>query len=50
MLCDAPGNYIKEKECMDFLSAVPTSWDETFPIDARIGEYLVVAHQHGNGL
>ncbi len=48
MLCDAPGNYIKEKECMDFLSAVPTSWDETFPIDARIGEYLVVARQHGN--
>jgi alpha-glucosidase len=48
MLCDAPGNYMKEKECMEFLSAVPSSWDETFAIDARIGEYIVIARQLGN--
>ena len=29
MLCDTPINYMKEQECTDFISSVPTIWDET---------------------
>jgi len=47
MLCDAPSAYMKEPEAMEFLSAVPTTWDETIVLDARIGDYLVVARKNG---
>lgn len=29
MLCDSPSTYLREPEIMEFLSAVPTVWDET---------------------
>ncbi len=47
MLCDAPSNYYKEPECMEFLSAVPTVWDETKVLDAKISDYFFVARRHG---
>jgi alpha-glucosidase len=33
---------------MDFLSAVPTVWDETRVLEAKIGDYLVMARKHGD--
>jgi alpha-glucosidase len=45
MLADNPTNYLKEKECMDFLSEVPTVWDETRAIDAKVGEYVLMARK-----
>ncbi len=48
MLCDAPSNYYKEPECMEFLSAVPTVWDETKVFDAKVSDYLFVARRKGN--
>ncbi|MBM4161390.1 MAG: glycoside hydrolase family 97 protein [Ignavibacteria bacterium] len=47
MLCDCPTNYLREPEAMEFLSAVPTVWDETRALDAKVGEYLTVARKKG---
>lgn len=37
MLCDSPSNYRREQECTDFISSVPTVWDETVVLDGKIG-------------
>jgi len=47
MLSDSPSNYMREPEAMEFLSAVPTEWDETRVLDARIAEYIAVARRSG---
>lgn len=48
MLCDSPSNYLREKECLQFLAEVPTTWDEAHPIDGKIGEYAVMARRKGD--
>lgn len=45
MLADNPSNYLRESETMEFLSAVPSVWEETVPIDGKVGEYIVIARQ-----
>ena len=47
MLADSPTNYLREPECLGFLTAVPSVWDETRVLEARIAEYLVVARRSG---
>jgi alpha-glucosidase len=47
MLSDSPSNYLREPEAMEFLSAVPTEWDETRVLDARIAEYVAIARRNG---
>jgi alpha-glucosidase len=47
MLSDSPSNYMREPETMEFLSPVPSEWDETQVLDARIAEYVVVARRNG---
>ena len=47
MLSDSPSNYMREPEIMEFLAPVPTEWDETKVLDARIAEYVVVARRNG---
>ncbi len=48
MLCDNPCNYEAEPECTDFIAAVPTVWDESVPIDGRVGEYVLMARRRGD--
>ncbi len=48
MLCDNPSHYYDEPVTMEFLSAVPTTWDESQVLHARIGDYLVMARRNGN--
>jgi alpha-glucosidase len=48
MLADNPTTYEKEKECLDFITSVPTTWDETIPLDGRVGEYVALARKKGN--
>lgn len=43
MLADNPTRYNKEKECFDFIKKVPVIWDETKALDAKVGEYVLVA-------
>lgn len=47
MLADSPSNYYKEPECMEFLSDVPSVWDETIALDARIADYVLMARRSG---
>ncbi len=47
MLSDSPSNYLREPEIMDFLGPVPTEWDETKVLDARIAQYVAVARRNG---
>ena len=48
MLSDTPTRYYTEEECTKFISSVPVTWDETHVIDAKVGEYVVVARRKGN--
>jgi alpha-glucosidase len=47
MLADSPSNYLREPEAMEFLSPVPTVWDETRIVSASFGDYVVTARRHG---
>jgi len=33
---------------MEFLAAVPITWDETKALNAKVGEYVTVARKHGD--
>ena len=48
MLCDALSNYRREKECTEFISNIPTIWDETVSLDGKVSEYVAIARRHGN--
>lgn len=48
MLCDTPSNYVREKESVVFISGIPTVWDETRVLDAKMGEYIVTARRKGD--
>ncbi len=48
MLSDSPPQYDREPAIMEFLSIVPTTWDQTRALNAKIGEYLTVARKKGN--
>ena len=45
MLADNPSNYMREQECTDFISRIPTTWDETIVLGAEFGEYVAVARK-----
>ena len=48
MLCDSPSNYMREKECLEFIAGVPTVWDETKGISGEVGKYIALARRSGN--
>ncbi|MCG6921337.1 MAG: glycoside hydrolase family 97 protein [Acidobacteria bacterium] len=48
MLSDMPTAYEREPDALEFLKAVPTTWDETLGLDGRIGEWAVLARQKGD--
>jgi alpha-glucosidase len=47
MLADSPSSYLREPEVMELLGPVPTVWDETKVIDAKLGDYVVLARRSG---
>lgn len=47
-LAGTPSDYRAEPEFTRFLSGVPTTWDETRPLQAAIGDYVVVARRAGD--
>ena len=49
MLADSPSAYLREPESMEFLAAVPASWDETVALDGRVGEYVAIARRSATG-
>jgi alpha-glucosidase len=48
MLAESPSHYLKEAECMEFLSAVPTVWDTTIVLQGEVGEYVAIARRSGD--
>ena len=48
MLNDSPSNYYKETECTSFISKMPTVWDDTKVLDAKVGDYILMARQKEN--
>lgn len=48
MLCDSPSNYRKNPEFTNFIASVPTVWDETKAIEAKAGDYLLIARRNGD--
>jgi len=48
MLCESPSAYKKEQETVDFISQIPTTWDETIVLKGAIGDYVAIARKKGN--
>jgi len=47
MVCDYPEAY-EGQPGFEFIQAVPTVWDETKVLDAKVGEYIVIARRKGD--
>jgi alpha-glucosidase len=47
MLADSPSHYLREPEVMEFLGPVPSVWDETRVLDAKLGDYVLIARRRG---
>jgi len=47
MLADTPSNYLKEHESTEFISKVPTVWDETIIISAKLSDHIITARKSG---
>jgi alpha-glucosidase len=45
MLADSPSHYLREPETMRFLGPVPTTWDDTRVLQAKMGDYVAVARR-----
>lgn len=48
MLSDNPTIYLREHECTDFITKVPTTFDETVPLDGKVAEYVAIARRKGD--
>jgi alpha-glucosidase len=48
MLSDNPTAYMKEQECTDFITKIPTTFDESVPLDGKVAEYVAVARKKGS--
>ncbi|MDB5119477.1 MAG: glycoside hydrolase family 97 protein [Sphingobacteriales bacterium] len=48
MLSDSPTEYKKYPDIMEYLSKVPTVFDETTVLNAKVAEYAVMAKRKGN--
>ena len=47
MMCDSPTLYEKEQETTNFISQIPTTWDETVVIEGAVSDYIVLARRKG---
>ncbi len=48
MLADNPVAYMKEPESLNFISAIPTVFDETAALAGEVGEYVAIARRKGD--
>ncbi|MCL1096124.1 glycoside hydrolase family 97 protein [Shewanella kaireitica] len=47
MLADSPSNYLNEHESTVFISQIPTVWDETIVISAKLSDHIITARRSG---
>ena len=48
MLPDSPSDYYREDETTRFLSIIPVTWDEVKILEAKAGDYTILARRKGN--
>lgn len=48
MLCDTPTNYEREQPCVDIITSLPDTFDETKIIQGKLGSYIIVARRNGS--
>ncbi|MGB5668176.1 MAG: glycoside hydrolase family 97 protein [Maribacter sp.] len=48
MLCESPTIYYKEQETVDFITKIPTIWDETVVLEGAVSDYIIVARRKGD--
>lgn len=48
MMADNPTLYYRNDDCTRFLTQVPLTWDETVALEAKVGEYAIVAKRKGD--
>lgn len=48
MLADNPTLYYRNEDCTKFITDVPVTWDETRALEAKAGEYALIAKRKGN--
>ena len=48
MLCESPTIYNKEQETVDFITQIPTTWDETVVLEGAVADYIIVARRKGD--
>lgn len=48
MLSDNPTAYMREQECTNFITKVPTIFDETVALDGKVAEYTALARRKGD--
>lgn len=47
MLCDSPTEYMKEPQSLEFISQIPTTWDESVAVNGKVAEYVTLARRKG---
>ena len=45
MLCDTPSNYLEDPTCTEYISAIPTVFEKTEVLSAKLGSYIVTARE-----
>lgn len=45
MMCENPSIYKKEQETVDFITQIPTTWDETRVLKGAVADYIIVARR-----
>ncbi|HCX20457.1 MAG: alpha-glucosidase [Flammeovirgaceae bacterium] len=48
MLCESPSRYYQEQETVDFITQIPTVWDETLVLAGKVSDYIAVARRNGD--
>ncbi len=48
MLCESPNIYYHEKETTQFISKIPTTWDETIALYGKVSDYIILARRSGD--
>ena len=48
MISDSPTKYDKNLRSFEFIKSIPTTWDETVPLEGEVGEYIALARRHND--
>ena len=47
MLCDSPTQYLRNRECFEFMAKVPVVWDETVGLPGKMEKCAAIARRKG---